>query len=137
MNRSMMRFRVAALILLASSTAAWLWVENRRLKSEEFTPNVPAVVITLHSHPCDVQIVMNDLNQVDALISKSMARAIKVPEDVSFKLIGSIQIRGKKPPITLFWPIGAFDAGEGIHKTDLSGLEKVMRASLKRSGESF
>ena len=137
MNRSGIRFGVAALILLASSAAAWLWFENRRLRLEEFTPDVNAVVVTLYSQPCNVQIVIDDPNQIDALISKPMARAIKVPEGVSFKLIGFIQIRRNKVPIRLFWPVGAFDAGEGIHKTDLSGLEKVMRASLKQCGESF
>jgi hypothetical protein len=133
----MIRFGVVALILLALSTAAWLWLENRRLRTEEFSPDVPAVVITLDSYPCNVQIVMKDLKQVEALISQPMMRGVKVPAGVSFKKLGHVQIRGDKVPIRLFWPVGAFEASDGIHKADFSGLEEMMKESLKRANASF
>lgn len=132
----MFRIGVVALILLALSTAAWLWLENRRLRSQEFSPDGSEVVVTLDLYPCDVRVVMNDRKQVDALISKPLSVGIKA-EARDYKKLGYLQIRSGKRPITLFLPVGVFEAGDGIQKTNFGGLEEVLRQSLDRAAASF
>jgi hypothetical protein len=123
------------LLVLCPAFVAWTWITYQPVDFSKHSANVRPACVTLHSHPSKVQIVIDDFKTLNSVLYKPMERGVRAPDGVSFKLIGYVEFGDRAPAIRLFH--SAFDAGNGIHTTDFSALERLIRDSLERANESF